>query len=394
MHAPTRSLIAAVVVAALVGGALPLGAQQAEQSRLKQAQAKLEQVEAALAEAGGARDAARMQLAEADEQLRTLEDAVNLAAIAVEQQVAVVAGAQARLDRAQADADAVGDLIAVRVSEMYKRGSVDVIELLATASSPSDALDRASFVSALVGNDRARLEQLDSLQIAVTAERERLEAELGRLSTIEAEQRQLAARAQELRDHRALQAAAAEEEVRELAQHKEVLAEESAELERVIREKQRRAAEAAAAAARAAAARAAAAQAPAPPTSVSGGGYIWPLCGAVTSGYGRRWGRMHAGLDIDGDTGDPIVASRPGLVILAGWQNGYGQLVVVDHGDGVSTAYAHQSRIRVSEGQAVDRGQRLGDVGSTGRSTGPHLHFEVRVNGSPIDPRRVLPASC
>jgi murein DD-endopeptidase MepM/ murein hydrolase activator NlpD len=103
---------------------------------------------------------------------------------------------------------------------------------------------------------------------------------------------------------------------------------------------------------------------------------------------------MHAGLDIDGDTGDPIVASRPGVVILAGWQNGYGQLVVVDHGDGVSTAYAHQSQIRVSEGQAVDRGQRLGDVGSTGRSTGPHLHFEVRVNGSTIDPRRVLPASC
>jgi murein DD-endopeptidase MepM/ murein hydrolase activator NlpD len=99
-----------------------------------------------------------------------------------------------------------------------------------------------------------------------------------------------------------------------------------------------------------------------------------------------RWGRMHEGIDIAASSGTPIHAAAAGTVIHAGWLGGYGNLVVVDHGDGLSTAYAHASAILVGLGQRVSQGETLSLVGSTGNSSGPHLHFEVRVNGSAVDP--------
>ncbi|MCY4088085.1 MAG: M23 family metallopeptidase [Actinomycetia bacterium] len=108
--------------------------------------------------------------------------------------------------------------------------------------------------------------------------------------------------------------------------------------------------------------------------------------GVLTSPFGPRWGRLHAGIDIGAPFGTPIVSVASGVVIDAGWLGSYGNLVVVDHGNGLSTAYAHQQRIVVSVGDRVSEGAVLGEVGSAGFSTGPHLHFEVRVNGVPHDP--------
>jgi len=118
----------------------------------------------------------------------------------------------------------------------------------------------------------------------------------------------------------------------------------------------------------------------------SAAGLIWPVDGPVVSGFGMRWGRMHEGIDIAATIGTPIHAAASGTVIHAGWLGGYGNLVVVDHGDGLATAYAHASAILVAVGQQVSQGDTLSLVGSTGNSTGPHLHFEVRVNGSAVDP--------
>ena len=118
----------------------------------------------------------------------------------------------------------------------------------------------------------------------------------------------------------------------------------------------------------------------------SAAGLIWPCDGVVVSGFGMRWGRMHEGIDIGCAYGTPNRAAAAGTVIHAGWLGGYGNLVVVDHGNGLSTAYAHASSILVGVGQSVSQGQTVSLVGSTGHATGPHLHFEVRVNGVAVDP--------
>jgi len=120
------------------------------------------------------------------------------------------------------------------------------------------------------------------------------------------------------------------------------------------------------------------------------GGCAWPISGPVTSEYGYRWGRLHAGIDIGASTGTPIHASAPGTVIFSGQQNGYGNVVIIDHGGGFSTLYAHQSRLAASEGETLPRGGLVGYVGSTGHSTGPHLHFETRYGGEPRNPRLCL----
>src|SRR5205814_501516 len=123
---------------------------------------------------------------------------------------------------------------------------------------------------------------------------------------------------------------------------------------------------------------------------ISGAGLIWPVGGPVTSGFGYRWGRLHAGIDIACGIGTPIHAAKAGTVIFSGSMSGYGNAVIVDHGGGFSTLYAHQSRTAAGEGESVRQGEVIGYSGNTGHSTGPHLHFETRVGGSPQDPRSYL----
>ncbi|MEM9264944.1 MAG: peptidoglycan DD-metalloendopeptidase family protein [Cyanobacteria bacterium P01_F01_bin.13] len=123
-------------------------------------------------------------------------------------------------------------------------------------------------------------------------------------------------------------------------------------------------------------------------------GYIWPTRGTLTSGYGWRWGRMHRGIDVAGPVGTPIVSAAPGIVERAGWNSGgYGNLVEVRHADGSMTRYAHNSRIVVRSGQRVAQGQHIADMGSTGYSTGPHLHFEVHMpDRGTVNPMAMLPS--
>ncbi len=111
-----------------------------------------------------------------------------------------------------------------------------------------------------------------------------------------------------------------------------------------------------------------------------------------TSGFGPRWGRMHEGTDMAGSTGTPIHATADGVVVQAGRMSGYGNLVEIKHDFGIETRYAHMSRVRVAVGQRVSRGDRIGDMGNTGRSTGTHLHYEVRVGGAPVNPMTYIKA--
>jgi murein DD-endopeptidase MepM/ murein hydrolase activator NlpD len=127
---------------------------------------------------------------------------------------------------------------------------------------------------------------------------------------------------------------------------------------------------------------------------------IWPVAGTLESGFGGRRNpfggssyEFHSGQDIDAEWGAPVIAGANGTVTFSGWQNGYGQLVVVDHGGGLTTRYGHLSAIVASVGQLIQRGEFLGRVGSTGRSTGPHLHYEVRINDQPVNPLQYLRSS-
>jgi murein DD-endopeptidase MepM/ murein hydrolase activator NlpD len=131
--------------------------------------------------------------------------------------------------------------------------------------------------------------------------------------------------------------------------------------------------------------------APLPVGPIQGGsaGFIWPVNGPVTSGFGQRWGRLHAGVDISSPAGTPIRAAKAGSIVLASPYGGYGNYTCISHGGGLSTCYAHQSRYAVTSG-SVEQGQVIGYVGCTGNCFGNHLHFEVRINGSPVDPMGYL----
>lgn len=127
-------------------------------------------------------------------------------------------------------------------------------------------------------------------------------------------------------------------------------------------------------------------------TSIS---FVWPAAGKLTSKFGRRWGRMHKGIDIAGPVGTPIHAAADGTVVAAGWSSGgYGNLVEIRHNDGTTTRYGHNSRLSVSVGQTVRQGQQVAEMGSTGHSTGSHLHFEIRPGGTTaVNPMAYLPSN-
>jgi murein DD-endopeptidase MepM/ murein hydrolase activator NlpD len=128
-----------------------------------------------------------------------------------------------------------------------------------------------------------------------------------------------------------------------------------------------------------------------PPVAGGNGTFQWPVSGPITSPFGMRWGTLHPGIDIGVPTGTPIHAAGSGTVVWCGWMSGYGNLVMIDHHDGLATLYGHESHVAVACGQDVTTGEVIGYSGCTGFCTGPHVHFEVRANGTPVDPLGYLP---
>jgi septal ring factor EnvC (AmiA/AmiB activator) len=384
------AILAAVVLVPTVAGA-----QSAEQAQLQEAKDRIAAVSRELDAAEREAGAAEAELADADERLAEVEAIVNDVAAALERQRGAVAEAEARLAAVEDEAAAVRARLEARAASMFKQGAVRDFDVLLSSEGAEEALARSTYLRALTLGDASTSEALQAAEVAVDAERERLSIEEERLDEMLIEQQELLAEVERLRNSRALAAADARARVEQLDQEKDDLVDESARIEELIRERQREAREAAREAERqrqAAQARGGSgggggsAQVSAPSSS----GFAWPLCAPVTSEYGPRWGRMHQGIDQGAGTGTPVGASKAGSVIFAGWQGGYGNLVLIDHHDGVVTAYAHLSSIAAGSGQSVSQGQTIGNVGSTGNSTGPHLHFETRVNGNAVNPRQYL----
>ncbi len=369
-----RWLVAVVVVAlaATTSVAMAQGQDELEavKDRLSEIQDEIEEAEAQAA-------VAKRELSAADQRLAEVEQIVNDLARRLAQQEERVDRERQRLEELEAEAAAVQAAFDERAVELFKSNFGSDLDAVLSAGDIQEAIDRQTMIQHLNESDRATIEQVRASQAAVETQQQILQAEVDRLAQVKAEQEEVLAQVREIRQSKALAAANARAEVVELANEEEDLEDEQAEIERLIKER----------------------AAPPPsigpaPSSTSSGGYGWPNCGRVTSEYGYRWGRQHKGIDIDDNLTRAIVASRDGTVIFAGWSGGYGQMTLIDHHNGVVTAYAHQSSIRVSQGQPVSRGQYIGDIGSTGNSTGPHLHFEVRVNGAAQNPRGYLPSSC
>jgi murein DD-endopeptidase MepM/ murein hydrolase activator NlpD len=290
-----------------------------------------------------------------------------------------------RLAEAEASLSRRQELLGRRLRELYARGEPDPLLVLVESGSLSAAIETADVLQVIAERDRDLAQSVSRYTDEVRATRDAI-------ASVRAEVARSEARAEVATEQ--ADAAKADLETREagvrklLTGRRALLAQvrgDRHDIEAEARDLQERSA------ALAAKIRAAQGLPAAPSGSVAVGapsssGLVWPVNGQITSGFGPRWGRMHEGLDIAGASGTPIAAAAGGTVIVAGPQGGYGNLVVVDHGGGLSTAYAHLSSIAVSSGQSVGQGTVVGGMGTTGSSTGVHLHFEVRVNGGAVDP--------
>ena len=298
-----------------------------------------------------------------------------------------------------------------RLVSLYQEGDeAQSLELLLRVQTLGDLLDQLEYFGDVGRQDQAIAAEIKELRNEMRAARERTKETKAKVAEATAALAQKTAEQIAVRDDLVAQQealAAAREaksnllvgvrgERHEAEEDLGAMEAESAALGAQIREAEAAAEAAAAAAAAAEAAAEAEEQAESSSSgggssgggsagTVSSSGFIWPVSGIVTSGYGTRWGRLHAGVDISAPYGTPVQAAASGTVISAGSMGGYGNIIVIVHGNGLATAYAHLSAIYVGGG-SVSQGQTIGAVGSTGNSTGNHLHFEVRVNGSPVDP--------
>ena len=307
--------------------------------------------------------------------------------------------ARDRLVRLRARLTEATDVLSTRLVEIYKDDEPDVLTVILSSDGFGDMLDRTAFLDRISAQDRAivtrvrRLkrettslaQQLSDLESEKQAAADAIEAQKVEVARARA---QLVERQGDLADARA----GRRQLLDGVRQNRRGLQEELDDLRREQAAVQARVRAAQRSAARAASSGGGSSGGGGAPGAIrrGSGGLIWPVNGPVSSGFGTRWGRLHAGVDIPVPVGTPVRASQSGNVIIAGPTGGYGNYVCIAHAGAMSTCYAHNTSISVSQGQSVKQGQVISQSGNTGNSTGPHVHFEVRINGSPVDPMGYL----
>ena len=320
-----------------------------------------------------------------DQQINIINEEIDNTSLLISELTVAIAEQQAELDRAMKEEEEAYRLFRTRVRVMEEAGSATYLGIIFQSKSFSDLLDRWNIISEVMKTDQALMDDLAVKREAIKSAKLMLEAdkaeqlqnrkELGERQAELAEQygesdKLIAGLMKEMADKEVLyqQELAAEEEA----------AREIAEAEAKWKKQQ---------------------EAAKKPTSYVGGQFGWPVPGYegnITSPFGMRKHpilkdtRMHNGIDIGAPKNTKIAASNAGTVILAAYNSSYGNYIVIDHGGGYTTLYAHMTKFAVDSGAQVGRGDTIGYVGSTGLSTGPHLHFEVRVNGTPKNPEDYL----
>ncbi len=378
-------LAAPLFVSGQAGAASPRDRLDSAETKLERAEERegvltstLSQYGSEIDELEGQVAALRSREAVAREELSTKEAELDRATAELNVGKQELASARAHLKRALI-------VFRERLVAMYESGSPDVVSMLLSSEGYADFAARSEYVSAIQGQDEAVAGRVRDLRDEAKRTVQRLRAAEER---VEAARDEIAAREQELAQARA------SAEARQ-AQLIAVREERQQALERVKLERDEFGARVASIQQQIAEEiNQASSSVPLPAGPPAGGasssGLIWPVEGVITSGFGPRWGSFHPGLDIGAAEGTPIYAAASGTVVLLQSEaesGGYGNFTCVDHGGGgLSTCYAHQSSFATSSGASVSQGEVIGYVGNTGFSTGPHLHFEVRVSGEPQDP--------
>lgn len=277
---------------------------------------------------------------------------------------------------AKAEQDLAGRtaILKRRMRDIYENGQISYLDVLVGASDFTDLTTRVDLLKRVLGQDTTLIAKVKAERQLISQKKAELERDRLSIAELQKAAKDKKSLIQERRDAQqsVLDEAVNEKDTADQA-YQELL-ETSRQIERMIRNAGNRGG-----------------------SSQATGSMLWPTGGPITSPFGWRthpvFGtqRMHTGIDIGADYGDDVVAVDSGVVIYADWMGGYGKAVIIEHGGGISTLYAHNSQLLVGEGQSVRKGQSISRVGSTGYSTGPHLHFEVRQNGTPMNPVNYLP---
>jgi len=371
-------------------------------SRKRQVDARLQTVQAKIAWAQHREQVLADQISSVNSEIRDLASQVGVVSNRLEPLERDLALHREKLDRLtelfrlqttryhfyRHEYEAMLDRLGNRLVDLYESGEPSSLEVVLGSKSFTDLIDQAQVVDTIGKQDREIAEQVGTAKERVHAQREHTKRFR---SLVAAELRTIAIRTNQVRalrdrllasqSHLAAARSAKRDALRNVKETKSEFLHEAAGLQQ---------ASASLAAQIRAAQSSRSSYSPPGDTTPSAAGFIWPVNGPVVSPFGMRWGRMHEGIDIGAGYGTPIRAAAAGRVVYAGWMSGYGNLVAIDHGGGVSTAYGHQSSIAVGNGQVVSQGQTIGYVGCTGHCFGPHLHFEVRINGGAVDPMGYL----
>jgi len=385
------ALVAVQAVTAAASSISDLQKQQQQiESQQQQAQSNLNDTRSQKSDALAAVD-------ELDSEMQGVTNQYNNLLDQLDQKNAELAQTTADLEQAQADYSAQYEAMGERMRYMYMNGQVGYLEVLLDATSFSDFLTRVDYIERVAQYDKNMLTNLKTQEDTVAAKQAEQQSEQTQLELLASQQASKQKEVQTMIDEKSALVISLTQDETSYKEQVIQLEDSDAAITKLIQDKQAEAAAAAAAKAKADAEAAAAAAAEKAKTiNYNGGQLAYPLVGTLTSPYGWRNSpingarEFHTGIDLADPMGTPIGAAEAGVVIFAGWQNGYGNVVIVDHGGGLSTLYAHCSKFTCSVGDTVSRGQMIARVGMTGNATGPHVHFEVRVNGEHVNPMNYL----
>ncbi|WP_295229979.1 murein hydrolase activator EnvC [Veillonella sp.] len=386
------------LVAALLSGVVLCGTPAYIMAEDEDLTNQLDSIQQQVNQQNAAKADAETVIGSVSEQLRQIEEQLRQATAELgtikEQRVAVendITLNERQLAEAQKRLEGRESVFYKRVRDIYINGRLSYLDVVIGSKDFSDFANRLEVLKRIIDSDITLINEIKKERSEIEAHKQKLEADRAKLVELEKAALAKQAEIEQKKAERNVVLQKAQNDRATAMQAIEELNASSAQVSAMLKERQ-----AARAAAAAAAAQSSGGQG-ASDNWVQGTGQLgWPVSGEITSPYGYRvhpiWGTTiyHSGIDIGVDEGTPVHAADGGVVVWSGWMGGYGYAVVIDHGNGLSTLYGHNSELAVDEGQSVAKGQVISYAGSTGNSTGPHVHFEVRANGDPVDPMGYL----